>query len=76
MPKRRKTRLGYFFKKFSLTNDFIELYDVLAINNQTGSIVSLGKVSNNEDAKDLKQKYLTPNTKYYMLEDSSALVEF
>ena len=49
---------------------------MLAINNQTGSIVSLGKVSNIEDAKDLKQKYLTPNTKYYMLEDSSALVEF
>ena len=76
MPKKRKTKLGYFFKKFCLTNDFTELYDVLAINNQTGSIVSLGKVSNIEDAKDLKQKYLTPNTKYYMLEDSSALVEF
>ena len=76
MPRKRKTKLGYFFKKFSLTNDFTELYDVLAINNQTGSIVSLGKVSNIEDAKDLKQKYLTPNTKYNMLEDSSALVEY
>lgn len=75
MKNRRKNKAGGFFKKFLLTNESVELYDVLAINKNTGSIQQIGKVSSVEEALELKKKYLAINTQYYILEDSSVLVE-
>ena len=75
MRKRRKNRAGGFFRKFLLTNESPELYDVLAINKNTGSIQQIRKVSSVEEALELKKKYLALNTQYYILEDSSVLVE-
>ena len=75
MRKRRGNKAGGFFRKFLLTDQLEELYDVIAINKITGSIDSIGQVSNKEEALELKKKHLERNTQYYMLEDSSVLVE-
>ena len=75
MPKKNRKNKGGFFRSSQLTSQNTRVYDVLAINEVTGLISTIGQVTSIDEAVKLKKQYLRPQLKYYMLENATVLKE-
>ena len=75
MPKKNRKNKGGFFRSNQLTSQNTRVYDVLAINEVTGLISTIGQVTSIDEAVKLKKQYLRPQHKYYMLENATVLKE-
>ncbi len=75
MPKKNRKNKGGFFRSNQLTSQNTRVYDVLAINEVTGLISTIGQVTSIDEAVKLKKQYLRPQLKYYMLENATVLKE-
>ena len=75
MPKKNRKNKGGFFRSNQLTSQNTRVYDVLAINEVTGLISTIGQVPSIDEAVKLKKQYLRPQLKYYMLENATVLKE-
>ena len=75
MPKKNRKNKGGFFRSNQLTSQNTRVYDVLAINEVTGLISTIGQVTSIDEAVKLKKQYLRQQLKYYMLENATVLKE-
>ena len=75
MRKRFHRRQGKLIQSKRLTDEEQIKYAVIGVNNKTSEITQLGEVSDIEEAKQLKEEKHQDGVRYYILEDSSVLLE-
>ena len=75
MKKRFHNRQGGFIRAKTLTTKPKTLYDVIAVNNKTGEIKVIDKVSTVAEAKQVIQDKRMNGFKFYLLENNTVLIE-
>ena len=75
MKKRFHNRQGGFIRAKALTTKPKTLYDVIAVNNKTGEIKVIDKVSTVAEAKQVVQDKRLNGFKFYLLENNTVLTE-
>ena len=75
MKKRFSRRIGGFIRAKALTSHTESLYDVIAVNEKTGEIKRLGKVSTADQAKEVATREVFNGFKFYLLENNTVLTE-
>ena len=75
MRNHSRKRLGGFVRPKRLTEEPAVLYTVIAVNKRTGTITTIGQISSVEEATQLKAENRLSDCQYYILEDTSVLLE-
>ena len=75
MKRRANKGRGGLIRSNRLTTKSDAVYDLLAINAETGKIINVGIVKSVEEARESKRTSLLTGYKYYILENNTVLLE-